>query len=58
MVKNLLSNAGNKRVVGLMSEWEDLLEEEIAIHPRILAWKDPWTEESGGLQSIGSQSRT
>ena len=58
MVKNLLSNAGDKRVVGLMSEWEDLLEEEIAIQPRILAWKDPWTEESGGLQSIGSQSRT
>ena len=58
MVKNLLSNAGDKRVEGLMPKWEDLLEEEIAIHSRIPDWKNPWTEESGGLQSIGSQSRT
>ena len=27
----------------------------MATHPRILAWRIPWTEESGGLQSIGSQ---
>ena len=34
---------------------EDPLEEEIAIRSSILAWKIPWTEEPGGLQSIGSQ---
>ena len=34
---------------------EDPLEEEMAIHSSILAWKIPWTEESGGLQSKGSQ---
>ena len=34
---------------------EDTLEEEIATHSSILAWKIPWTEESGGLQSMGSQ---
>ena len=32
---------------------EDLLEEEMATHPSILAWKIPWTEEPGGLQSMG-----
>ena len=35
--------------------WEDLLEKEIANHPSILAWKISWTEEPGGLQSMGSQ---
>ena len=34
---------------------EDLLEEEIATHASILAWKIPWTEHPGGLQSMGSQ---
>ena len=34
---------------------EDPLEEEIATHFSILAWRIPWTEELGGLQSIGSQ---
>ena len=34
---------------------EDLLEKEIATHSRILAWKIPWTEEPGRLQSTGSQ---
>ena len=33
--------------------WEDLLEEEMATHSSILAWKIPWTEEPGGLQSLG-----
>ena len=36
-------------------DWEDLLEEEMATHSNILGWKDPWTEEPGGLQSTGSQ---
>ena len=35
--------------------WEDLLEKEMAIHSRILAWRIPRTEEPGGLQSIGLQ---
>ena len=34
---------------------EDPLEKEMATHSSILAWEIPWTEESGGLQSIGSQ---
>ena len=35
--------------------WEDPLEEEMATHSSILAWKILWTEEPGGLQSMGSQ---
>ena len=35
--------------------WEDLLEKEMAIHSSILAWKIPWMEETGRLQSLGSQ---
>ena len=35
--------------------WEDLLEKEMAPHSSILAWKIPWTEEPGRLQSMGSQ---
>ena len=34
---------------------EDLLEKEMAIHSSGIAWKIPWTEESGELQSLGSQ---
>ena len=34
---------------------EDPLEEEMAPHSSILAWEIPWTEESGGLQSMGLQ---
>ena len=34
---------------------EDPLEEEMAPHSSILAWRIPWTEEHGGLQSMGSQ---
>ena len=35
--------------------WQDSLEKDIATDPRILAWKIPWTEEPGELQSMGSQ---
>ena len=35
--------------------WGDLLEKEMAIHSSILAWKIPWMEEPGRLQSMGSQ---
>ena len=34
---------------------ENSLEKEMAIHPSILAWRIPWTEELGGLQSLGLQ---
>ena len=33
--------------------WEDPLEEGMATHSSILAWRIPWTEEPGGLQSMG-----
>ena len=35
--------------------WEDPLEKEMAIHSSTIAWKIPWTEEPGRLQSMGSQ---
>ena len=35
--------------------WEDALEKGVATHSSVLAWKTPWTEEPGGLQSMGSQ---
>ena len=35
--------------------WEDPLEEKMATHSSILAWKIPWTEEPGGLPSMGLQ---
>ena len=35
--------------------WEDPLEEGMATHSSMLAWRIPWTEEPGGLQSIGPQ---
>ena len=45
MVKNPPTNAGDARDTGQ----EDPLEEEMAIHSSILAWKIPWTEEPGRL---------
>ena len=35
--------------------WEELLEKEMSVHSSILAWKIPWTEEPGRLQSMGLQ---
>ena len=35
--------------------WEDPLEKELATHSSILTWRIPWTEEPGGLQSMGSK---
>ena len=57
MVRNLLANAGNVRDVGSIPTigWEDPLEEGMATHSSILAWRVPWTEEPGGLQFTGSQ---
>ena len=36
-------------------DWEDSLEQKMATHSNILAWKVPWTEEPDMLQSMGSQ---
>ena len=55
VVKNLPANAGDIRNVVLILGWEDPLEEGMATHSSILAWRFPWTEEPGGLQSMGSQ---
>ena len=52
MVKNLPSMQ-ETQVQSLGQE--DPLEKGIATHPSILAWRIPWAEEPGGLQSIGSQ---
>ena len=41
--------------VGLILDQEDPLKEGMATHSSILAWRIPWTEEPGGLQSTGSQ---
>ena len=39
-------------------DWEDPLEKRMATYSDILAWRIPWTEEPGGLQSMGLQSQT
>ena len=58
MVKNTPANAGEVSDVGLIMGQEDPLEEGMATHSSILAWRIPWTEEPGGLCSIGSKSCT
>ena len=50
--KNNLPAMWETRVQSLSQE--DLLEKEMATHSSILAWRIPWTEEPGGLQSMGS----
>ena len=55
MVKKLPANVGDARDVGLIPGSGGSLEKEMASHSCILAWKIPWTEEPGGLQSTGSQ---
>ena len=52
--KEPASHAGDKTQVRSLGQ-EDLLEEGLATHSSILAWRIPWTEELGGLQSMGSQ---
>ena len=55
MVKKPPANAGDARDVGLIPELGRTLEEGMATHSSILAWRIPWTEEPDGLQSIGLQ---
>ena len=54
MVKNLPANAEDESRVRSLGQ-EDLLEKEMAIHSSPLAWKIPWTEQPGKLQSMGLQ---
>ena len=59
VVKNLPAVQETKETWVRSLGQEDLLEEEMATHCSILSWKIPWTEEPGGLQSVGSErSRT
>ena len=51
-VKNPPANAGDTGDAGLIP---GVLEEEMATHSSILAWKSPWTGDPGGLKSMGSQ---
>ena len=57
VIKNPPANAGDIRDVGLTpgKSRENPLEEGVAIHSSIRAWRIPWAEEPGGLESIGSQ---
>ena len=52
LIKSLPANAGG---VGSTLGQDDPLEEEMATHSSILAWRIPWTGEPGRLQSMGSQ---
>ena len=54
-VKNPPASAGDLRDVGSIPGREDPLEEGTATHSSVLAWRIPWTEEPGGLQSMGFQ---
>ena len=55
VVKNPPADAEHIRDSGSIPEWKDPLEEGMAPHSSILAWRIPWTDELGGLQSTGSQ---
>ena len=52
VVKNLPANAGDARDSGLILGWKDPPEKEMATHSTIFAWEIPWTEETGGPQSM------
>ena len=55
MIKNLSANAGDTETWVWPLSQEDLLEDEMATHSRIHAWRIPWAEKPGGQQSVGSQ---
>ena len=55
-VKNLPASIGDTRDPGAIPG--DPMDEEMAIHSSILAWKIPWAEEPGGLQFLGPQRTT
>ena len=53
VVKNMLANQEMQETMVWSMDWKYLMEEEMATHSSILAWKIPWAEEPGGLQSMG-----
>ena len=53
LIKNPPTNAGDS---GQALSQEGLLEKGMATHSSVLAWRIPWREEPGGLQSMGSQT--
>ena len=55
VVKNLPANAGDAGDIGSTLGHEDALEEEMATHSTILAWRIPWTEEPGRREPVGLQ---
>ena len=55
VVKNLPANTGDTRDTGSILGWEDSLQKGMAPHSSVLAWEIPWTEEPGGLWSMGVQ---
>ena len=56
MLKNPPADAGDTRDVGVISGLGRFLVKAMATHSSVLAWRTSWTEEPGGLQSMGSQS--
>ena len=57
MVKNLPAMQETQETQAQFLGWEDPLEEGVATYSSILAWRTPWTEESGGQLSTKSQTR-
>ena len=55
VINNPPANAGDTRDMGSIPGLGRFPGKEMAAHSSILAWRIPWTEEPGGLQSIGSQ---
>jgi len=55
LAKNTPANSGDAETQVQSLGWKDPLEKEMATHSNILAWRISWTEEPGGLQSMGSQ---
>ena len=55
MVKNRPASAGHVEDMGSVLSQEDPLEEGMATDSSVLAWEIPWTEEPGGLRSMGLQ---
>ena len=58
LAKNLAAMQETQEIQVRFQGWEEPLEEGMSTHFSILAWRIPWTEEPGGLQSIGLQSWT
>ena len=56
LVAQMIKRLSTMREIRVQAQsWEDPLEKEMATHSSTIAWKIPWTEEPGRLQSMGSQ---